>query len=322
MGMTHLRVYGQTIGEYLKGDHSLGTADPERVELLRAVVWQRLNDPQSPDPIRVFVKSEPHKQSKLDSGRYRLISAVSFVDTMTDRIMLRWLQNAVLDSLGSSSCMVGASPLDGGYRWISGLFKGRKTRALDMTAWDWTIPEWLILALKDLVKNLALCHPQFWSDWLDRRWEALFRDAVFCFGDGSTVRQPGWGLMKSGCYLTIVLNTFSQMIRHRIVMSRLGLRVEDYRVVFLGDDQTIEDFPQFGEYERITRSMGFLLKESEVSEHAVHFIGYVMTRDSMLPEYSQKHVFKITHVPDDVLADVLESFCILYAQHDLSLIHI
>lgn len=109
MGLTFLRSYGQTVESFLEGNFSLGTANPERVEMLRAAVWYALNNPGSPDPIRMFIKQEPHKEAKLRVGRYRLISAVSFVDTMADRVMLRWLQNKAVANVGKTSCAVGAS---------------------------------------------------------------------------------------------------------------------------------------------------------------------------------------------------------------------
>lgn len=311
VGLTSLRVYGNTVGEFLKGSPALGTADPDRVEMLKAYVWQRLNDPSSPDVIRAFVKSEAHKKSKLAEGRLRLISAVSLVDTMCDRIMFMWLQKKILSTMGVNSCAMGLSPFRGGYRWYREYFRGKKTRALDMTAWDWTVPGWLLRALKEVVKHLAVLAPDYWKEWVDRRWEALFRDAVFGFADGTTVSQPGWGVMKSGCYLTLALNTFGQIVRHYLVCNRIGLK-RQLKTVFCGDDQTVEDFPEFPQYEAETRALGFLLKDSVVSVDVVHFIGFVMHHDFFLPEYRDKHAFVLLHTRESKLAEVLSSYQYLY----------
>lgn len=312
VGLTSLRCYGSTVGEVLGGSPALGTADPERVALLRAYVWQRLCNPKDADCIRVFVKGEPHKRAKLVEGRLRLISAVSLVDTMCDRIMFMWLQKRILATVGVNSCMMGLSPVGGGFRWYRELFRNKKTRALDMTAWDWTVPGWLLLALKEVIKDLAVLAPDYWKDWVDQRWEALFCDAVFGFADGSTVQQPGWGVMKSGCYLTLALNTFGQILRHHLVLDMMGMS-SHLVTVFCGDDQTVEDFPEFPEYERLTRSLGFLLKDSVVSDGPLHFIGFVMYDRYFVPEYRNKHAFKIMHTPDDRLAETLSSYQYLYA---------
>lgn len=39
------------------------------------------------DPVKVFVKNEPHKRMKLLLERYRLISCVSFVDQIIERVL-------------------------------------------------------------------------------------------------------------------------------------------------------------------------------------------------------------------------------------------
>lgn len=312
VGLTSLRLYGSTVGEFFKGSPFEGTADPERVELLKQSVWQRLNNPNQSDPIRVFVKPEPHKRSKLAEGRLRLISAVSLVDAVCDRIMFSWLVKKSLRTIGFNSCAVGLPPFRGGHRWYWEVFRDKKTRALDMTAWDWAVPGWLLKALRDLVKDFAVCAPAYWSEWVDARWETLFRDAVFGFADGTTVKQPGWGVMKSGCYLTLLLNTLGQIFRHFMVLETIGVD-RPLSFVCCGDDQTIEDFPEFHQYEAVTRRLGFLLKDSVVSSGAVHFIGFVMYADGFEPEYKEKHGYILSHTPEDKLPALLQSYQYLYA---------
>ena len=39
------------------------------------------------DPIRVFVKNEPHSSKKLEEGRVRLIMSVSIVDQLVERVL-------------------------------------------------------------------------------------------------------------------------------------------------------------------------------------------------------------------------------------------
>lgn len=312
VGMTSLRHYGNTIEALLGGSPAAGDADPERVLLLKQAVAARLSAPEDPDPIRVFVKHEPHKELKLQEGRYRLISAVSVVDTMCDRIMLGWLQRRALETVGRTPVALGWSPVGGGAEWLVDLFAGRDTRALDMTAWDWRIPGWLLRLMLQIIQELALGAPDFWRTWIEARWRSLFRDAVFCFKDGTVVQQPGWGVMKSGCFMTILLNSLGQVVRHNIVARRLALPSLDY--VVIGDDQTIENFPEFDKYEAMTRELGFLLKESEISTGMVRFAGYEFAPDYRFwPEYAKKHVFKVTHTSQDKLPDVLDSYQLLYA---------
>lgn len=316
VGMCNFRFLGTTIEEALGGNPRDGTADPERVEMLKQSVRLRLSNLRNPDPIRIFVKHEPHKVSKLVEGRLRLISAVSLVDAMVDRVLFIWFAEKVLASAGTNSMAIGWSPTAGGYRWVWEIFRGSKgTRGLDMTAWDWVMPPWLILAIRDTIKDFAICAPDFWKDAVDVRWETLFRDAVFCFGDGSIVQQPDWGIMKSGCFLTIIMNTLSQLIRHHLVIARLRIP-RGIRTIFLGDDQAVEDFPEFSLYESETRRLGFKLKDSSVDHGRVHFAGFISGPNFVEPEYREKHVYLVTHTPTHELPDRLQAYQYLYAHVD------
>lgn len=88
-GNCSLNRLGTTNREVFKYDGE--NYDPERVSLVRLAVWDRFNNLVSGnlqcDPIKVFVKQEPHKRKKLDEGRLRLISSVSLIDTIIDRIL-------------------------------------------------------------------------------------------------------------------------------------------------------------------------------------------------------------------------------------------
>lgn len=58
------------------------------------------------DDIKVFVKQEPHSWEKISEGRFRLISAVSMVDTMVDRIVFGDLVDRVLATAGETPVMI------------------------------------------------------------------------------------------------------------------------------------------------------------------------------------------------------------------------
>lgn len=312
VGICCLKSLGTTVGEVLKVgyDGVSRTYDSERVAILEAAVRVRMSDGVA-DPIRVFIKQEPHKLSKIRDGRFRLISAVSLVDTMVDRIMFGWLARRVLSTVGETPCMVGWSPIGGGSLLMGDLFKGKETRSLDMTAWDWTVDEWLIVALREVVKSLGILAPSWWCSWVDHRWESLFRDAIFEFGDGSRVSQSGWGIMKSGCFLTIVLNSVAQLLRHALVARRMGLRHRIVQVV-MGDDQTLVNFPEFEEYERITLSLGYRLKPSTVDVGHVRFAGFRFEGRRAIPEYVSKHKYILSHAPLSSLPEILQSYQLLY----------
>lgn len=314
VGHSAMNRYGTTIKQVLLAKPGLvgHDFDMNRVEIFKQLVKHRLANPLEADDIKVFIKPEPHKMSKLRENRFRLISAVSLTDTMVDRVMFGWLMRKALKNVGNTPCLLGWSPLAGGYRLLLETFS--RTRGLDKTAWDWTVQGWVLRAIRDIIKELAVCASDAWKEWVDTRWEVLFRDAVFQFSDGERVKQPGWGVMKSGCYLTILINSIGQMLYHAIALIELGKPVDYVPFVTIGDDVTLEDFPEFPEYERILKKYGALLKPSEVEEDKVEFAGFVASREnggSCWPEYWQKHCFVMTHVSSS-LPELLQSYLILY----------
>lgn len=287
----------------------------ERVSMLRNLVYHRLLEPTIHDHIKVFIKQEPHKLQKLAESRFRLISAVSMVDTMVDRILFGRFQRHLLTQVCATPCMIGWSPVAGGFRYLIDKFRGKKTRGLDKTAWDWTVNEWLIKAVKEVLLSLHEGHTPGFANLVERRWEALFRDSVLEFSNGCVVKQPGWGVMKSGCYLTIVINSIGQMLLHALALNRMTIPLTSLRFVTIGDDVTIEDFPRFDEYEKLILSFGALLKPSKPTDH-IEFAGFVFTTeegvDKCWPEYWKKHLFQITHSAMEV-AVYLPSYLVLYA---------
>lgn len=310
-----MRFYGSTIREALQGftDTQFTSFDTRRINVLREVVRARLVRPFDSDPIRVFVKSEPHKRSKLAEGRLRLISAVSLVDTICDRIMFGGLADRVLNSVGETPVMIGWSPIGGGSRLLEARFGDVVTRPVDMSAWDWSVDEKLIILLRDSVKEFFKGAPDWVLEWIDSRWVALFRDAVFQFGDGTQVRQPGWGIMKSGCYLTIILNSLGQLLTHFIAKYRMGCFDGEFNGVILGDDRTIIDFPEFDSYREETCRMGYLMKPTEAGSAGVHnFAGFTFVGGISFPEYRDKHVYTLLHSAEDQLVDILSSYQLLY----------
>nr|QKI29236.1 hypothetical protein 2 [Amygdalus persica sobemo-like virus] len=233
---------------------------------------------------------------------------------MVDRVMFGWLMRAALQSVTDTPCLIGWSPVMRGYQYLLSRFSG-PTRGLDKTAWDWTVRGWMIQLTRDVIKELALCAPRWWLEWVDVRWEVLFRDAVFQFSDGEKVAQPGWGVMKSGCYLTILVNSIGQMLYHALAMRSIGLNPTEVPFVTIGDDVTLEDFPEFEAYERYILTHGALLKESVPTEH-IEFAGFVTEPGRCWPEYWQKHAFAVCHTVAEKLPELITGYRLLYAHED------
>lgn len=289
--------------------------DPARLQELYALVNARiellLTGREYAAPIRVFVKPEPHKQAKLDSNRLRLISAVAFEDAMVDRIIFRWLMKAALSTVGKTPSMVGWVPLFGSWRAIRTMFP-KKALCLDKSAWDWTVQGWMTTALKIIVKELMIDSPAWLRRLVDVRFSLLFDKPTFQFPDGSRVTQPYPGIMKSGCYLTILLNTVSQVLLHFLAAERSGVGRSAVPKA-LGDD-TLQDGNQISDlpkYVQAIESFGVKVKGFKLRSD-VEFAGFQMVDDRCAPAYYKKHLYKMEY--SDHLPEYLYIMQLLYAR--------
>lgn len=303
--------YGTTNGEILGWDGV--SYDPERVNVLKNLVFLRIDSllggELRHDDLKVFVKQEAHKLRKLQDGAVRLISAVSLVDTMIDRILFGWLGRAVLANVCRTPCMVGWSPVRGGWRLVHRRFKDKPVVCLDKGSWDWTVPDFIVDIWLEVVKGLAIGASTEWSILVEMRFRALFTEARFRFDDGTVVHQPHKGVMKSGCYLTIILNSLGQSALHYLANSRLGRPMAENQPYTIGDDTVQDSFEGIEDYTKVLESFGIIVKGAKVKHH-VEFAGFAYDGITCWPAYWQKHLFNVAHTP--VLAEVLNSYQYLY----------
>lgn len=284
-----------------------GKFDPEKVAVLRELVAQRIHSDFA-DPLKVFVKREPHKRAKIEDERFRLILAVSLVDAMVDRIAFGWLARNVLASR-STPVRIGFSLIDGGWREFRKKYLYRTVTAIDKSSWDWTVTEWLIEAMQSLVERLAEGCPQWQLELMRRRFDKLFRQAVFKFDDGTMVQQVGVGVMKSGCYLTIILNSMGQLLCHYLAAKEAGISPEGDMDI-LGDDTIQGEIDNLEGYLAAFQSLGVIVKAQTGS--VIEFAGFIFTENTVEPAYTAKHMFKMSSC--DQLAEMLTSYQHLYAK--------
>lgn len=262
------------------------------------------------DPIKLFIKQEPHKVSKIQEGRYRLISAISLVDQVVDRVLFGPLTERVLSTVGQTPCMVGWSPVAaGGYRSMSARLRG-KILCADKSAWDWTVTGWMTDLLRQLILNLSLERGGEWERAVNTRFQVLFRDALFQFPDGEQAGQRVDGIMKSGWLLTIVGNSVWQVALHFAVQVERGRPAFESLPFAMGDD-TVQELP--AEHNQYLELLGrYCLLKPKVLDF-VEFCGFEMAGDWVRPSYQDKHRFLLRHLSENEAAETLESYQYLYA---------
>lgn len=210
------------------------------------------------DPIRVFLKCEPHKFSKryekdgtpLVRKRWRIISSCSLVDELVDRILYTLQNKAEIKSWWKTPSMPGVGFSDDAsadhffYRVLEPQ-KNKKLHLLDFQAWDWGFKQDMLNTDADI---RSLC-----CGGLDR---GMFRKraltigfSVFVLDDGSFYEQCIPGIMKSGWLDTSSTNSRGRdnvTILHAAQTAELRGEdpepvLEEFFVVAMGDDSVEEE---------------------------------------------------------------------------------
>nr|UGO57602.1 MAG: hypothetical protein 1 [Riboviria sp.] len=313
-GACLLRQLGTTNGQVFKYDSETNTVCVERFTLVWNVVRDRISnlmEETTADPLYAFIKPEPHKVEKILEGRLRLIAGVSGIDSFVDRILFRELVKSMTNRLGRTPIAVGWTPVTGAQAFYSYLGHHDKWLSMDKSHWDWSVHPWLLDAVKRVLKNFVPMRPRWWSILVDRRFEALFNEPVWEFQDGTQIRQREPGIMKSGCYLTIWINSISQLIIHNYIT--VINNIPPYPIWALGDD-TIQHLPDeyVSDYKDALVDLGYKVKcvESAIPE----FCGFHILRYAHVPAYNHKHSFLLRHLTwnkEDAIS-TLRSYQLLY----------
>lgn len=312
-GLGPMSVYGSTIGSILK--HDGNEYDPTRLEMLRCTVRAKMQQifdgTYRPDPIRVFVKAEPHKASKIAEGRFRLIMAVSMEDAMIDRMLYtEFMRRAVRFT---TPVKIGYAPANGRFRELAYAFPGRSL-SIDKQAWDFSVPEWLVELWRVFLLDLVGGSPTWWNVLHNARFEALYSsETMYQFSDGSRAVQRIPGIMKSGCFNTLLLNSVGQYMISWLAYDRLGLQMREFWTI--GDD-TVESEPENVEqYVKQIQALGFTVKDVTINNF-VEFCGFWATTKEVKPAYWRKHLFKAFYEGGEHWADKITMYQFLYAFDD------
>lgn len=174
------------------------------------------------DVVKLFIKTEPHKRDKLDTGRYRLISNVSVVDQLIERLLNAPLNRCEIDNWQDIPSKPGIgfdvrSQLNVKL-WLSKRADcGHKVYESDVSGFDWSVHgEWLLwdayyrgqAYLSESAEALA-----FVRSALQLRAHCICAKVFLC-SDGMLVDLPScYGVQASGSY-----NTSSTNSRVRVAM--------------------------------------------------------------------------------------------------------
>lgn len=291
-----------TVGDFLFKEP--GVFKKQNVEALWQDVQSYILGRRSAHPVRIFVKGEPVKLAKAAEGRFRLISAVSLSDAVLDHMLFDSQNKREVELFHLIPCMPGWSTAYGGWKCIDSQAVG-----FDRTAWDHTVPGWLLMAEKRLRKALCVNPPQSWLDLVDRRYDDLFKSAVLQLTSGFKFRQNFPGHLKSGAVNTISTNSHMQLILHAYACKMTGADHRGYYVA-MGDDTLQDPDSATPEYEKFLSTL-VKLKPPTVGE----FCSFKFRPGgSIEPLNWAKHLNTLAYCTADNLKATLLSFQVIYAR--------
>lgn len=185
------------------------------------------------DPVRVFVKDEPHKVSKLQQGRVRLIMSVSVADKMIEMLLSRHLHKLEIQNWMEipSKPGIGFTRAANQEVYNDVMAKGDMAYA-DISGWDWSCKPWLMQVCAEGKIHLCTNASDVWS--LLVRLEPLIESrSIYQFSDGVMVSPNFAGIVNSGKYKTSRDNSWMRVFLATIVGAE--------HVLAAGDD-TVESW--------------------------------------------------------------------------------
>jgi hypothetical protein len=200
----------------------LSTADLNREKQGQAVDLVKAN---LVDPVRLFIKNELHSLEKIETGRLRLISSVSFIDEIIDKILFSEQDKTEIANWWQIPSKPGIGFTDGYLKLLDDYVipeikkrKGKNPKkslsGSDASGWDWCYQLWM-----------------YWAEYKRRTIQAgadtgkkellrkLFYNRIVCIAHSVFVSSGGrmfaqliGGIMLSGVPITSSANSFARCL--------------------------------------------------------------------------------------------------------------
>lgn len=183
------------------------------------------------DPVKVFVKKEPHKLSKILEGRVRIIASVSLVDQLIERLLHRVQNMTEIERWESCPSKPGLGLHDDGLEVLThnmeDLLKcNGKIDCSDVSAWDWTTQEWELDLDMEVRVRLAGQQPDSLYGKLCRVNAVCVGRSVFITPDGKMRSQAKvYGGQLTGRYCTSSSNSRMRILATALARLRLTGKV-------------------------------------------------------------------------------------------------
>lgn len=182
------------------------------------------------DPVRLFVKQEPHSQDKILAGRFRLICSVSLIDQVVERVLFGPQNRIEIASWTSCPSKPGMGLDDIGIEKITREVRrqlGADIAQTDISGWDWSVQSWEQDAEAEMRIRLSNLDPKSLYASAIRARMIVSGLSVFVLSSGKLFSQLRRGVMKSGQYITSSSNSRIRILASKIVRSLWAIAMGD-----------------------------------------------------------------------------------------------
>lgn len=314
-GYPYLRT-APTIREWL-GFNGV-TFNQERLDILWAEVKEILHDAREEKEDfevlwRCFIKQEPHKKSKAENKRWRLIMCAPLALQVVWQMVTSKMNNKIIERAYDLPTQQGMVLPFGGWKLFYQQWKSKRLScSMDMSAWDWTYPSWLFDDVREFRHQMTDAD-ELWHKTLDYLYANAFGRCKVILSDGRIFQQLYPGIMKSGVVSTISDNGIGGYALHCHVA--IDMDVKDMETaVFVGDDKLASE--EFMNSKEAIEKYGVRLKTITPT---IEFVGNEWSESGIRPMYIGKHVFNLLHSSEDNVVDMLDSYLRLHSHSDFRL---
>jgi len=205
-----------------------------------------VEDPRwAADPVRLFIKPEAHKKSKVADKRWRLIWGVSLVDQLVDRLIYEPMLEAEIKHCADIPAKPGYSFMRGGVdKFVRKYSNGsKKWLSFDAKSFDITAPSWALDAARQLTENMCAnpdsAHFRTWVV-LSQQREKAAQFGKFVFSNGCVCRKTKPCIQPSGRLTTISTNSKIVVLLRYLWDVHSKQSSSASSIVAMGDD-TVQD---------------------------------------------------------------------------------
>jgi hypothetical protein len=223
------------------------------------------------DPVRVFVKNEPHTIEKLNEGRYRLIFSVSLVDNIIERLLFTPQNKNEISEYRTCPSKPGIGfgnemQLEEMVYLVRAHI--RDAAEADIRGWDWNVKEWMMKA--DAERRIRLSGQPSNSVFARMVRNRLFLMCrmLIATSTGRLFSKRVACFIPSGSYLTSSSGSFMRNLLVALICIQSGVK---WWSVSMGDD-CLEMF--IANAEELYLRFGFALKMYRKCEDGFEFCSH------------------------------------------------